>query len=150
MLIKYVVAVVLSLGLMSAGMAASTSSTSTRPKASNFERGVKAIESAKYKKASKLFSKVVAAEPENADAWNYLGFSRRNLKKFDQALSAYQKALTIDPGHRGANEYLGELYLQTGDLAKAKERLVKLDDICPSGCEELDDLKSAIVAYENQ
>ena len=150
MLIKYMVAVVLSLGLVSVAMAASTSSTSTQPKASNFERGVKAVESAKYKKASKLFSKVVAAEPDNADAWNYLGFSSRNLKKFDQALSAYQKALAIDPEHRGANEYLGELYLQTGDLARAKERLVKLDDICPSGCEELDDLKSAIVAYESQ
>jgi len=57
--------------------------------------------------------------------------------------------LAIDPEHRGANEYLGELYLQTNDLAKAKERLNKLDDICYFGCEEFDDLKSAIAAYEN-
>ena len=46
-------------------------------------------------------------------------------------------------------EYLGELYLQTDDLAKAKERLKKLDDICTFGCEEFNDLKAAITAYEN-
>ena len=52
------------------------------------------------------------------------------------ALPAYNKALAIDPKHRGANEYLGELYLQLGDLAKAEERLEKLDDICFYGCGE--------------
>jgi tetratricopeptide (TPR) repeat protein len=93
---------------------------------------------------------VVAAKPSNADAWNYLGFSNRKLKKFDLALSAYQKALAIDPNHRGANEYLGELYLQTDNLEKARERLKKLDDICYFGCDEFDDLKAAIIAYENQ
>ena len=66
----------------------------------------------------------------------------------DQALDAYQKALAIDPEHLGANEYLGELYLQTGDLAKAKERLETLDDVCIFGCDEFDDLKQAIKAYE--
>ena len=85
-----------------------------------------------------------------ADAWNYLGLSNRKLKKFDKALNAYQKALAIDPNHRGANEYLGELYLQTNDLANARKRLIKLDDICTFGCEEYDDLKDAIAAYENQ
>jgi tetratricopeptide (TPR) repeat protein len=110
---------------------------------------VQAVEAANYKKARKYFSKSVAGEPGNADAWNYLGFSNRKLKDFDQALNAYQKALAINPDHLGANEYLGELYLQTGDLENARERLNKLDDICPSGCEELDDLKAAILSYEN-
>ena len=91
-----------------------------------------------------------AAKTGNADAWDYIGLSQRKLKKFDQALGAYRKALAIDPGHRGANEYLGELFLQTGDLAKAEERLKKLDDICTFGCEEYDDLKAAIKAYKSK
>jgi len=148
MLTKYVFAVVMSFVLASTTMAAGTSSTSTK-KDSYYDQGVKAVKSANYKEAVMLFNKVVASEPTDADAWNYLGFSHRKLKKFDRALSAYQKALAIDPEHRGANEYLGELYLQTNDLAKAKERLNKLDDICTFGCEEFDDLKSAIAAYEN-
>jgi Flp pilus assembly protein TadD len=149
MLIKYVTAVVISFVLASTAMAAGSSSSSTQPKDSYYDQGVKAVKSANYKKAIKLFNKVVATKPTDADAWNYLGFSNRKLKKFDLALSAYQKALAIDPKHRGANEYLGELYLQTDDLAKAKERLKKLDDICTFGCEEYSDLKAAITAYEN-
>ncbi len=150
MLIKYVLAALLTFGLVSQAMAAGTSSTSTKRKAGDYELGVKAVKAANYEMAIKRLSKVVAAKPGNADAWNYLGFSHRKLKRFDQALGAYRKALAIDPDHRGANEYLGELYLQTGDLAKAKERLTKLDDICTFGCKEFDDLKAAVKAYKSK
>ena len=150
MLIKYVMAFVLSSLLISAAMAAGSSSSSTQPKADNYENGVKAVKAADYRTAIMLLNKVVAAKPKDADAWNYIGFSNRKLKRFDKALNAYQKALSIDPDHRGANEYLGELYLQTDDLANARKRLEKLDDICTFGCEEYNDLKAAIAAYENQ
>ncbi len=131
-------------------MAAGSSSSSTQPKADNYENGVKAVKAADYRTAIMLLNKVVVAKPKDADAWNYIGFSNRKLKRFDKALNAYQKALSIDPDHRGANEYLGELYLQTDDLANARKRLEKLDDICTFGCEEYNDLKAAIAAYENQ
>ena len=150
MLIKYVMAFVLSSLLISAAMAAGSSSSSTQPKADNYESGVKAVKAADYRTAIMLLNKVVAAKPKDADAWNYIGFSNRKLNRFDKALNAYQKALSIDPDHRGANEYLGELYLQTDDLANARKRLEKLDDICTFGCEEYNDLKAAIAAYENQ
>ncbi len=150
MLSKYLTAFVVSSLLVSVAMAAGSSSSSTKSKTDYYEKGVKAVESANYKKAIFLLKKVVADKPKDADAWNYLGFSNRKLKKFDKALSAYQKALAIDPDHRGANEYLGELYLQTDDLPKARKHLEKLDAICTFGCEEYDDLKAAITAYENQ
>lgn len=148
MLIKYLLAVVLTFGLASAAMAAGSTSKSTPRKAGDYELGVKAVKAAQYEKAVKRLSKVVAAKPGNADAWNYIGFSHRNLKQLDQALAAYTKALAIDPEHRGANEYLGELYLQTGDLEKARARLKTLDAACMFGCEEYDDLKQAIKKYE--
>ena len=153
MLIKYVMAFVMSLVLVSAVMAAgssSSSSSSTQRKSVDYENGLKAVNSADYIEAIKLLSKVVAARPKDADAWNYLGFSNRKLKRFDQALNAYQKALAINPKHRGAHEYLGELYLQTDDLANARKHLKRLDKICFFGCDEYDDLKAAILAYENQ
>jgi Flp pilus assembly protein TadD len=150
MLIKYALAVVLTFGLISAAMAAGSTTKSTPQKAGDYELGVKAVKAANYEKAIMRLSKVVAAKPGNADAWNWIGFSHRKLKRFDQAMSAYRKALAIDPNHRGANEYQGELYLQIGDLAKAKERLKKLDDICTFGCEEFDDLKAAIKAYASK
>ncbi len=150
MLTKYLVAIVMSLVTVSAVMAAGSSSSSTQPSNSNYENGVKAVENADYKKAIKLLTSAVADKPNDADAWNYLGFSNRKLKYYNAALTAYQQALSIDPKHRGANEYLGELYLQTDELAKARERLKKLDDICYFGCDEYNDLKAAIAAYENK
>jgi len=143
----------LALVCASAAMAAGSSSSS-RPRTpapaqpSAYELGVQAVQSRDYARALSLMQKVVDSDPRNADAWNYLGFSQRNLRRFDAALAAYQKALAIDPGHRGANEYLGELYLQTGNLAKAQGRLEKLGSLCPSGCKELDDLKKAVRAFE--
>jgi len=149
MLTKYLVAIVMSLVTVSAVMAAGSSSSSTQPSNSNYDNGVKAVENADFKLAIKLFTRAVADEPKDADAWNYLGFSNRKLKNYNAALTAYQQALSIDPKHRGANEYLGELYLQTDELAKARERLKKLDKICYFGCDEYNDLKAAIAAYEN-
>lgn len=146
MIIRYLLAFVLSVGLASAAMAAGSSSSSSKP--SELADAETAIEAGDYNHAIDLLQKVIAGDSENADAWNFLGFSHRNLKSLDEALVAYQKALAIDPEHRGANEYLGELYLQTGNLAKAKERLEILDDACIFGCEEFDDLKQAIKTYE--
>ncbi len=146
----FILAAVLSLGLASAAMAAGSTSSSTKPaKSSDFEQGVAAVKAENYERALVLLQKVVAVETQNADAWNFIGFSHRKLKHFDRALPAYNKALAIDPKHRGANEYLGELYLQIGDLAKAEERLEKLDAICFFGCEEYKDLKAAIEAYKS-
>jgi len=146
MFIRYLLAFVLTVGLGSAAMAAGSSSTSSKP--SELADAETAIEAGDYNRAIGLLEKVIADDPQNADAWNFLGFSQRNLKRLDQALDAYRKALAIDPEHLGANEYLGELYLQTGDLAKAKERLEKLDDACMFGCDEFDDLQQAIEEYE--
>ena len=148
MLIRYLLALVLAVGLSSAAMAAGTSSSSTQQKPSNLADAESAMEAGDYGRAIEMLKKVVANDSQNADAWNFLGFSHRNLKRFDLAFDAYRKALAIDPAHLGANEYLGELYLQTGELDKAKERLQKLDDACFFGCEEFDDLKKAIKAYE--
>ncbi len=147
---RYITVLFLSFCLISTVYAAGSSSSSSPSKSSNFANGVEAVEASNYKKAIKLFEKVVADNPDNADAWNYLGFSKRKLNRFDEAMDDYQKALSIDPEHLGANEYIGELYLQKDDLANARKHLKILDDACLFGCDEYDDLKAAIAAYENQ
>jgi Flp pilus assembly protein TadD len=151
MLSKSLLAVLLSVALATSAYAAGSSSSSSRPsQPSTFDLGEKAVKAKDFERALSLFKKVVGSDPENADAWNYIGFSHRKLNRFDQALAAYNKALAIKPDHRGANEYLGELYLQTGDPAKARERLKVLDSACFFGCEEFDDLKAAIASYESR
>ena len=77
----------------------------------------------------------------HADVLTYQGFANRKLHNYETAISYYSAALKLDPSHRGANEYLGEYYVEMGDLAKAKQQLVKLDRICKFGCEEAEELR---------
>jgi tetratricopeptide (TPR) repeat protein len=116
----------------------------------NLTQAVALVERGGYAEAIPLLEKALAAEPNNADAYNYLGYSHRKLGDQDKALAFYRKALEIKPRHLGANEYLGELYLELGDLEKAKQRLAVLDKACFFGCEEYTDLKKAIKAYKQQ
>ena len=88
--------------------------------------------------------KFVKANPNNADGFNLLGFSLRNSKRYPEAIFNYKEALRIDPNHRGAHEYLGQTYVQTKQLDKAKELLASLEKICGVKCEEYLDLKKAI------
>ncbi len=116
----------------------------------DFAKGVKAVKAKDFRGAIDLFTKVVSADPKDASAFNYLGYSHRQLGELDAALKEYNTALTLNPDHRGAHEYLGELYLKLNDLPKAKEHLAQLDKICWLGCGEYTDLKHAIRAYEAQ
>ena len=86
----------------------------------------------------------------DADWNNLMGYSLRKAPTpdFAGAEKFYNEALRIDPKHRGALEYSGELYLQTGDLAKAEQRLAALDKACRFGCSEYSDLKKAIAQYK--
>ncbi len=81
---------------------------------------------------------------QHADVYNLLGFSLRKTGDYRRALTFYQKALDFDQDHKGALEYLGELYVETGQPEKAKENLARLVKLCPSGCEERDDLEKAM------
>jgi tetratricopeptide (TPR) repeat protein len=86
----------------------------------------------------------IVEKASNADAFNLLAFSLRNQGKHDAAFIYYFKALELDPDHKGAREYLGELYVKTGQTDKAREQLAHLQRLCPRGCEELDDLVEAM------
>jgi len=89
--------------------------------------------------------------PDNADVLNYLGYTNRKLGHIDRGISYYRKALAIAPDHAGANEYLGEAYLQKGDLAAAKAQLKKLEAICGGrACEPYQDLAEEIRKYETE
>jgi len=108
------------------------------------------ISDEKYEQAITELDKALRDDPDNADMLNLMAYSHRKLKHYDIALDYYQKALQIDPQHRGANEYLGELYLQIGQPDKAEERLEVLDKECFFGCEEFDELEEAIAEYRKQ
>ena len=110
----------------------------------NYSQGVDKVKQKDFDGALVLLNQVVAKDPKNANAWNYIGFSDRMLGHYDESLAAYEKALAIEPDHIGANEYLGELYVQTGHPEKARQQLAVLDRLCGENCDEYKELKGAI------
>ena len=89
-------------------------------------------------------------DPASADWNNLMGYSLRKAGAANAAESEryYNEALRIDPKHKGALEYSGELYLMMGDLPKAEQRLTALDKACFLPCSEYKDLKNAVAKYK--
>ena len=88
----------------------------------------------------------IVEDVKQADVYNLLGFTLRKTGDFKTSLTYYTKALQLEPDHKAAREYLGELYVETGNMEKAKEQLAVLNRLCPGGCEEREDLQKAINA----
>ena len=126
----------------------SQSSAPAKPANPDFANAKAAIERQDWQTAIALLTKVTQAEPKNPEAYNLLGYSMRKSGDARGSLQYYQYALTLDPKHLGANEYIGEAYLQLGDLAKAEEHLKRLDELCTFGCKEYRELKAAIDAFK--
>lgn len=102
------------------------------------------IEAERYVEAITQLEDIVARDPANADAYNYLGYASRKIERYSDSLGYYEQALAIDPNHVGALNYLGHLYVETGNLDMARQQLGLLSVACPSGCVERDELAEAI------
>lgn len=113
-----------------------------------YRQAVKLINKEQYSEAITMLLALNEQHPGNADILNYLGYAHRQLDQDDAAMDYYMQALAVKPNHKGANEYLGELYLKLGEVEKAEEQLAKLDDICTFGCSEYRDLKASIEAFK--
>ncbi len=144
----FALAMVITIGLADRDAWADARASSSARQNKDVVKAAELVDQGKYLEAIPLLKKAVAAEPKNADAYNYLGYSHRKLGAKDLALDYYRRALELKPRHLGANEYLGELYLEMGDLKGAEERLDVLDWACLFGCEEYTDLKNAIAAFK--
>jgi tetratricopeptide (TPR) repeat protein len=88
--------------------------------------------------------KVLVVKYPDADTYTLLGHALWKTGDRQQGMAYYNKALALNPLHRGALEYQGELYVALGQVDKAKENLAKLKGVCPFGCEEASDLGEAI------
>jgi len=152
---KKIICLIVLLLLSNTCLAASSSGGSDDSKESLYKGAKKLILRAKklekkdnIEKALKLYSKaydkLVKAykkDEKNADILNYLGFTLRKSGNFEEAEKFYLAGLEIKPDHKGINEYLGELYVQTDRIELAKERLEALKGC---NCEEYEELKELI------
>lgn len=139
-----VFSIVFSLGAIAADTTPSESAPSWQAdaqkeiKANNYDAAIKTL--------------LAANQPNSADWNNLIGYAQRKKTPPDLAAAEryYQAALKIDPKHRGALEYYGELFLMKNDLAGAEQMLARLNKACFFSCEEYRELKDEIAKYKAQ
>ena len=81
---------------------------------------------------------------QHPDVYNLMGFALRKSGDQAQGMAYYNRALELDPNHKGALEYQGQLFVELGQPDGARANLARLQKLCPSGCEELTDLRETI------
>jgi len=116
----------------------------------DFAAGRAAIDAKQWETSIRTLSSAALRDTRNADIQNYLGYAYRHTGQMDLAFKHYERALQLNPRHRGAHEYVGEAYLMVNDLAKAEAHLSALEKICLIPCEEYEDLKKAIAEYRRK
>lgn len=114
----------------------------------DYSMALRLIRHEKYDDAIPYLQRALVDRPHSADILNYLGFTNRMIGRYSTSMGFYQQALKEDPDHKGAHEYLGELYLNLHDLTSAQGQLAELTRLCPSGCDELDTLTKSIASYQ--
>jgi tetratricopeptide (TPR) repeat protein len=146
MAVKAVLAVCVAVAVLTtAAYAVDNETSTTAPDLTRVRASIKAKD---FKAALADLNGMIDRGVQHADVYNLLGFSLRKTGDYAKALTFYKKALDFDANHKGAHEYLGELYVETGQLPKAREHLAILARLCPQGCEERDDLEKAIAATQ--
>lgn len=105
------------------------------------------IYSGEYETAVQELQQLVEATGDNAhpDVYNLLGFSLRNIQRYDEAAHWYRRALYFDATHRATLEYQGELFISLGDIENAQKNHRYLQILCGTEkCPELEQLGKAL------
>lgn len=112
----------------------------------DFAAGKRALAAESWDVAIAALNLAVPRDPLNADIQNYIGYAHTRLAQLGPAMGHYQRALMLNPRHRGARTHLGELFLMLDEPLKAREQLAALKEICLVPCEEIAHLERAIDA----
>ncbi len=99
-------------------------------------KGRRELDAGHADKAQKLFRKArshaenaVGLDPKFYEAWNLVGYSARKTGDYKSAFAAYDSCLALKPDYAPAREYVGEAYVEVGDLAHAREQLAWLEKL---------------------
>ena len=93
-----------------------------------YNEGVKLMRDKHYAAAQEKFEQALALDEALAEAHNNLAFSLRlqGTHNFERALTHYNRALELKPDLARAYMYRGVLFIQMGDLARARADHAKL------------------------
>ena len=78
---------------------------------------------ARLQAARRDVDRALALESEAAEAWYLLGNLKEKNEQYDEAIKAYQRVISIEPGHVNAQYRLGVLYKRLGQDAESRRHL---------------------------
>jgi tetratricopeptide (TPR) repeat protein len=94
-----------------------------------FELGAVFDKQKKFADAEAAFRQVLARDPENATALNYLGYMLAERgERLDESVTYLKKALQIDPGNGSFLDSLGWAYFKSDKLDLAEDNLRRAAD----------------------
>jgi Flp pilus assembly protein TadD len=137
----------LAMCLAASALPAFAADSTDTPSSVDLSKARALIQKQDWNAAISELDRLAGRDRTNADVQSLLGYSLRNAGQTDKAFVAYDRALRLDPKHRGAHEYVGIAYLLAKNPDKAREHLAALKAICGEGCDEYKDLAKALAAY---
>jgi tetratricopeptide (TPR) repeat protein len=99
----------------------------------HFERGLKFGKERSWHREMDSYKEAIRINPDYAEAHGQLGYTYRQLERYDDAIASFKEEIRIKPNDAGAQLILAKLYKNTKDdenaifyMAKAYELAVKL------------------------
>ncbi len=102
-----------------------------KDKAISFEEAVALFEQGDSDKAIDVMKKVISADPQNAEAYDRLGYFFLKKAQFDDSLNAFASALKINPALRTSKTGSGLALFKKGDLKGAETMLTEALSLNP-------------------
>lgn len=113
-----------------------------------FERGIALLRSGKYVQSGEMFRDILSTQPQNAQAYNFLGIVLGIQNRFDEAIESFKESLHIKPDLTDSRIRLAELYQIRGELKDARLELERaiffLDDRDGAEAQSLEEKLNAI------
>ncbi|MDR2583152.1 MAG: tetratricopeptide repeat protein [Fibromonadaceae bacterium] len=97
-----------------------------------FKAGLAAFDKKNWAESAKSWGDVLKKEPGNPGAYYYAGVCRFNLGEMDKAVINFNKSFDFPEKGYNSNYYLGRIYEQKGDKAKAISYYNKYLQLTPS------------------
>ena len=99
-----------------------------------------------YEEAVKEFSRALASEPANEDAYAGLARAYELLGRPAEAERTYQRAIDVRPQYWAAYNSLGTFYFRRNEYTKAEETFSKVVSLVPDSFHGYDNLGAAYLA----
>jgi tetratricopeptide (TPR) repeat protein len=90
------------------------------------------LDQGKYAEALSTLQEAISQNPNNSEAYFWIGYANMALKKSDEAITAFESAIALKENDRNNHLYVAICYVDKGDNSKAEANLQRAYEIDPN------------------